>query len=85
MPRGEQPVAPVLEVNPFTETDVLTEAWETLKKQHLEAIAKLSSASAGRRLGSLLRTKIRALQQHCNAEGASDINIEMRNMLRRTY
>ena len=79
------PVAPVVATNPFDETDELTEAWETLKKQHLEAIGKLSSTAAGRRLGSLLRTKIRALQQHCNAEGASDINIEMRNMLRRTY
>jgi len=78
-------VAPVVAGNPFTETDALTAAWETLKKQHLEAVGNLSSASAGRRLGSLLRTKIRALQQHCNAEGASDINIEMRNMLRRTY
>ena len=71
--------------NPFTETDELTEEWEKTKKQHLQALGKVSSVAAGRRLKSVLRVRIEGLLQHCNATGASDIAIEMRNMLKKTY
>ena len=73
------------EENPFIESDDLTDAWELLKKQHMDALSKLSSVAQGRRLQNVLRTKIQGLLQHCNAEGASDIAIEMRNMLKKTY
>ena len=71
--------------NPFLETNELEEAWDLTKKQHLSACQKITSQSQGRRLQTLMRTKIKALMQHCNAEGASDIRVEMQNMLRRTY
>tara|TARA_R100000750_G_C2292216_1_gene75405 strand:+ start:125 stop:430 length:306 start_codon:yes stop_codon:yes gene_type:complete len=71
--------------NPFMESNELDEAWDKTKKQHLEASMKITSQSQGRRLQTLMRTKIKALMQHCNAEGASDIRVEMQNMLRRTY
>ncbi len=71
--------------NPFTESSDLQTAWDTTKDSHLKATLKMSSVAAGNRLDRLLRVKIRQLQKHCNAEGASDLAIEMRAMLRRTY
>ena len=71
--------------NPFIESDDLTDAWKLLKSQHLDALSKVKSVSEGRRLKSVMRTRIEGLLQHCNAEGASDIAIEMRNMLKKTY
>ena len=71
--------------NPFFEQDDLEEAWDKTKKQHLDACLKISSPSQGQRLQALMRTKIRGLMQHCNADGASNLRVEMQNMLRRTY
>ena len=71
--------------NPFFEQDDLEEAWDKTKKQHLAATLKISSPSQGQRLQSLMRTKIKGLMQHCNADGASNLRVEMQNMLRRTY
>jgi|TARA_Y100000310_G_scaffold337223_1_gene423774 hypothetical protein len=71
--------------NPFLEDSDLEEAWDKTKKQHLAATMKISSPSQGQRLQALMRTKIKGLMQHCNADGASNLRIEMQNMLRRTY
>jgi len=71
--------------NPFLEDSDLEEAWDKTKKQHLAATLKISSPSQGQRLQSLMRTKIKGLMQHCNADGASNLRVEMQNMLRRTY
>ena len=71
--------------NPFLEDSELEEAWDRTKKQHLAATLKISSPSQGQRLQALMRTKIRGLMQHCNADGASNLRVEMQNMLRRTY
>ena len=71
--------------NPFLEDSDLEEAWDRTKKQHLAATLKISSPSQGQRLQALMRTKIRGLMQHCNADGASNPRVEMQNMLRRTY
>ena len=71
--------------NPFLEDSDLEEAWDRTKKQHLAATLKISSPSQGQRLQALMRTKIRGLMQHCNADGASNLRVEMQNMLRRTY
>ncbi len=71
--------------NPFLEDSDLEEAWDRTKKQHLAATLKISSPSQGQRLQALMRTKIKGLMQHCNADGASNLRVEMQNMLRRTY
>ncbi len=71
--------------NPFIESDELTDEWTKCKKQHLAALGQVSSTAQGRRLKGVLRVRIEGLLQHCNAEGASDIAIEMRNMLKKTY
>lgn len=71
--------------NPFEEDSELEAAWDRTKKHHLEACLKITSQSQGQRLQSLMRTKIKALMQHCNADGASNLRVEMQNMLRRTY
>lgn len=71
--------------NPFLEDSELEAAWDKTKKQHLDACLKISSPSQGQRLQSLMRTKIKGLMQHCNADGASNLRVEMQNMLRRTY